>query len=87
MLASAVLGDSEDSQDVKLSVNMLSMVSQWCSEEITAVEGLALAKMLGSLKYTQIMNIFSQRDFNLRVLQYCFVHLRSLHLMVINIIF
>lgn len=62
--------------------NVVFMIAQWCSEEITSVEGLALAKMLSSLKFTQIMNIFSDRDFNLRVLHFCFVHLRNLYLMV-----
>ncbi|ODN00588.1 Huntingtin, partial [Orchesella cincta] len=81
ILANAVLGDTS-TDGFKFDKNMsTSMMAQWCCEEITAIEGLALAKMLSSLKYTQIMNIFSQRNFNLRVLHYCFVHLRSLYLM------
>lgn len=79
-LANRVLGEHA-SEQTKRTENVSTMLGQWCCEEITTVEGLALAKMLSSLKFTQIMNIFSQRHFNLNVLRYCFMHLRSIYLM------
>lgn len=85
MLAGAALDDGDLSvQENRFNKSVTSMIAQWCCEEVTAVEGQALAKILSSLNYTQIMNIFSQTNFNMKILQSCFVYIRGLYLMVNN---
>lgn len=58
-------------------------IIQWCCEEFSDAEGVALAKMLGSLKYTQVINVLNKPNFNLSLLQHYFRNLRNQYHLVI----
>ncbi|CAG7730919.1 unnamed protein product [Allacma fusca] len=55
-------------------------ISEWCCGEINITEGVALAKLLSNLKYSQIISIFKLANFNLSVLGFCFSQLQNFFL-------
>ncbi|XP_035714304.1 huntingtin isoform X3 [Folsomia candida] len=53
------------------------LILQWCSKDISDSEGIALVKMLSSMKYAQITAILNSAKLNTSILYYCFRHLRQ----------
>jgi len=81
ILASKILAE-DPSMYLQASRQYDNPILQWCCEEVNQMEGIALSKMLSTLKYSYVMTIFNKPGFNLSLLRHCFNHLRNIHTMV-----